>query len=88
MFYAAAADHSLLLSDLIYVGDDIRDEATALGAGCTPVIIGPEAALVKEKSTESFPDLLEAIPVLRAHYRTPCGEPGTYSPPAYLNQRE
>ena len=69
MFYAAAADHSLLLSDLIYVGDDIRDEAAALGAGCTPVIIGPEAALVKSKSTAGFEDLKPAVPFVLDHYQ-------------------
>ncbi len=69
MFYAAAADHSLLLSDLIYVGDDIRDEAAALGAGCTPVIIGPEAALVKSKSTAGFEGLKQAVPFVLDQYQ-------------------
>jgi histidinol-phosphate phosphatase family protein len=69
MFYAAAADHCLLLSDLIYAGDDIRDEAAALGAGCTPVIIGPEAALVEAKSTAGFEDLKQAVPFILDHYQ-------------------
>ena len=69
MFCTAATDHSLLLSNLIYVGDDIRDEAAALGAGCTPVIIGPEAALVKSKSTAGFEDLKQAVPFILDHYQ-------------------
>ncbi len=69
MFYIAAADHSLLLSDLIYVGDDIRDESAALSAGCTPVITGPEAKQVEASSTAGFADLMEAIPFLLDHYK-------------------
>jgi histidinol-phosphate phosphatase family protein len=70
MFYTAAVDHSLLLSRLIYVGDDIRDEAAATAAGCTPVIIGPAAALVEAKSTAGFEDLKQAVSFVLDHYES------------------
>jgi len=70
MFHTAAANHSLLLSDLIYVGDDIRDEAAAIAAGCTPIIVGPEAKHVEASSTAGFADLIEAVPFLLNHYPT------------------
>jgi len=69
MFHTAAADHSLLLSDLIYVGDDIRDEAAAIAAGCTPIIVGDEAKHVEFASTAGFTDIAQAIPFLLDHYK-------------------
>ena len=68
MFHTAVADHALLLSDLIYVGDDIRDEAAAIAAGCTPVIVGPESAFVELRSTAGFLDLAQALPFIVQHY--------------------
>jgi len=68
MFNLAAAEHSFLLADVIYVGDDVRDEASALSAGCTPVLIGPEAELAGAAATGRFNDLTQAIPFIVDHY--------------------
>ena len=68
MFNLAADEHSFLLADVIYVGDDVRDEAAALAAGCTSVLIGPEAELAGAASTGQFDDLTQAIPFITDHY--------------------
>lgn len=70
MFYLAAADHSLLLDQLIYVGDDVRDEAAALAAGCAPVLIGSEADSAEHVSTRKFVDLAQAVPFIVSHYQS------------------
>lgn len=73
MFHLAAADHSLLLENLIYVGDDVRDETAALAAGCTPVLVGPEAELAGSAATTRFDDLAQAVPFIIGHYESRFG---------------
>lgn len=83
MFYAAAADHSLLLSNLIYVGDDIRDEAAALGVGCKPVLIGPEASHATSKVTAGFENLTQSVPFILDHYQ----HQGKLTPATRMNRK-
>ena len=70
MFNLAAAEHSFLLADVIYVGDDVRDEAAALAAGCTSVLIGPESELAGAATTGRFNDLTQAVPFIIDHYES------------------
>lgn len=69
LFFQAAEEHSILLPDLIYVGDDVRDESAAIAAGCTPLIIGPDRLRVQFDSTMQFDTLFEALPYLVSHYQ-------------------
>jgi D-glycero-D-manno-heptose 1,7-bisphosphate phosphatase len=73
MFFTAACDHNLLLNDLIYVGDDVRDESAAIAAGCTPLIVGVEARNQVNESTATFMDLSEALEFILLHYRSNLG---------------
>ncbi len=70
MFNRAAAEHSFLLEDVIFVGDDVRDEAAALSAGCTPILIGLQAGLAGAAATGRFNDLTQAIPFITDHYES------------------
>lgn len=68
MFFEAAAKHHLMLNSLVYVGDDVRDHDAALAAGCTPIIVGPEAGSRNLNDLGKFSNLMDAVPFLLEFY--------------------
>ena len=71
MFFEAARDFKLQLSELLYIGDDERDEEAATLAGCRFILISKSSKTNTSKGNMQFNNLDLAFPCILKLYNFP-----------------
>ena len=71
MFFEAARDFKLQLSELLYIGDDERDEEAATLAGCRFILISQSSKTKTPEGNMQFENLDLALPCILQLYDFP-----------------
>ena len=71
MFFEAARDFKLQLSEILYIGDDERDEEAATLAGCRFILISQSGETNTPKGNMQFRNLDLALPCILEFYDFP-----------------
>jgi FMN phosphatase YigB (HAD superfamily) len=71
MFFEAARDFKLQLSEILYIGDDERDEEAAILAGCRFILISQNGKTKSPEGNMQYENLDLALPYILQLYDFP-----------------